>query len=157
MPQNGIVAKGVVELAKAIRFNPSLKRLCLGDNTFGEDGAIAMANALEGLTQLEVIDFSDCLCRNRGSMKIAQSLVASKTPLKVKCKNWFNIYFRICRNWTCPGMRSTPKQPSRLSQLFVEAICRHSRSAWTASAPNLTTLSILLSPLDLLIPALKGE
>lgn len=83
MPQNGIRAEGIIKLAEAIRLNPALKRLSLGDNTFGEAGAMAMASALEKLTQLELLDFSDCLCRDRGSMRIAQSLVASKTPIKV--------------------------------------------------------------------------
>jgi Ran GTPase-activating protein (RanGAP) involved in mRNA processing and transport len=54
----------------------------LGDNTFGNSGAIGMAVVLKDLAQLEVIDFSDCLCRDKGSMAIAQSLSTSKCPLK---------------------------------------------------------------------------
>uniref|UniRef100_A0A183CI02 Ran gtpase-activating protein n=1 Tax=Globodera pallida TaxID=36090 RepID=A0A183CI02_GLOPA len=82
MPQNGISADGIVKLSEAIRLNPALRYLNLGDNTFGESGANAMASALENLSGLELVDFSDCLCRNRGSIRIAHSLVASKSPLR---------------------------------------------------------------------------
>uniref|UniRef100_A0A914MT04 Ran GTPase-activating protein n=1 Tax=Meloidogyne incognita TaxID=6306 RepID=A0A914MT04_MELIC len=82
MPQNGIRAEGIIKLAEAIKENPSLKKLNLGDNTFGNSGAIGMAGVLKDLTQLEVLDFSDCLCRDKGSMAIANSLSASKCPLK---------------------------------------------------------------------------
>ena len=84
MPQNGIRAEGIIKLAEAVRMNPSLKKLALGDNTFGESGAIAMADALENLSELELVDFSDCLCRNRGSLLIAQKLVVSSSPLQVR-------------------------------------------------------------------------
>jgi Ran GTPase-activating protein 1 len=84
MPQNGIRAEGIIRLADAIRMNPELKKLNLGDNTFGEAGAIAMSSALATLSQLEMVDFSDCLCRNRGSMMIAQNLVESGSQLKVE-------------------------------------------------------------------------
>ena len=84
MPQNGIRAEGIIKLAEAIGVNRSLKKLSLGDNTFGETGAFAMANALANLTQLELIDFSDCLCRNRGSLRIAQKLIEARSPLEVK-------------------------------------------------------------------------
>uniref|UniRef100_A0A914H7C9 Ran GTPase-activating protein n=1 Tax=Globodera rostochiensis TaxID=31243 RepID=A0A914H7C9_GLORO len=82
MPQNGISAKGILKLSEAIRLNPALRYLNLGDNTFGESGANAMASALENLSELELVDFSDCLCRDRGSIRIAHSLVASKSPLR---------------------------------------------------------------------------
>lgn len=82
MPQNGIGAKGIIRLSESIRQNPCLKRLNLGDNTFGESGATAMANAIENLSKLEMVDFSDCLCRDRGSILISRALVASKNPLR---------------------------------------------------------------------------
>lgn len=82
MPQNGIRAEGIILLTEAIKQNPSLKRLNLGDNTFGNPGAIGMAAVLKDLTQLEIVDFSDCLCRDKGSMAIAHSLSSSKCPLK---------------------------------------------------------------------------
>ena len=82
MPQNGITAEGIIKLSEAVRQNTSLKSLNLGDNTFGESGASAMAGALEKLSKLELVDFSDCLCRDRGSVLIARSLAASKSPLK---------------------------------------------------------------------------
>jgi Ran GTPase-activating protein 1 len=104
MPQNGIRAEGIIRLADAIRMNPELKKLNLGDNTFGEAGAIAMSSALATLSQLEMVDFSDCLCRNRGSMMIAQNLVESGSQLKVNmiCKEdtfrlsiWVQIFKKI--------------------------------------------------------------
>ncbi|KAL3090646.1 hypothetical protein niasHT_023491 [Heterodera trifolii] len=81
MPQNGISAEGILKLSESVRQNASLKILNLGDNTFGESGASAMASALEKLARLEIVDFSDCLCRDRGSVLIARSLAASKSPL----------------------------------------------------------------------------
>lgn len=44
MPQNGIKAEGVIELAEAVKCNKDLKVLNLNDNTFGEQGALAMAD-----------------------------------------------------------------------------------------------------------------
>lgn len=81
MPQNGIRAEGIIRLSEAIRRNQFLKSINLGDNTFGEKGAVAMANALKNLSRLELVDFSDCLCRNRGSILISRALTASKNPL----------------------------------------------------------------------------
>ena len=129
MPQNGIVAEGVIALAAAIRANPRLRVLNLSDNTFGRRGAISMAKvrfknwvfhkllsiffnsdvgfnmkilfqlriflrqAISHLHALESVDFSDCLCRNRGSVKIAKELVHSRSPLRVWIKIEINVYF----------------------------------------------------------------
>lgn len=43
MPQNGINAKGIINLAESLKSNTLLKYINLNDNTFGERGAIAMA------------------------------------------------------------------------------------------------------------------
>ena len=39
--------------------------------------------AVSGLKFLEHVDFSDCLCRDEGSIEIVKKLVASKSPLRV--------------------------------------------------------------------------
>lgn len=48
MPQNGIRAEGILELAKAVEASPYLKHLNLNDNTFGRKGALAMAKVCRG-------------------------------------------------------------------------------------------------------------
>uniref|UniRef100_A0A915EP04 Ran GTPase activating protein 1 n=1 Tax=Ditylenchus dipsaci TaxID=166011 RepID=A0A915EP04_9BILA len=82
MPQNGIKAEGIINLADAVRGSPYLKVLNLNDNTFGEKGAMAMAQAVSSLTSLESVDFGDCLCRNKGSKEICIKLVRSGSALK---------------------------------------------------------------------------
>lgn len=43
MTQNGINHQGITALAKAFTENPNLRVVNLNDNTFTEEGAIAMA------------------------------------------------------------------------------------------------------------------
>lgn len=43
MPQNGINAEGIINLAEAVKANAFLKYINFNDNTFGEKGAVAMA------------------------------------------------------------------------------------------------------------------
>ncbi len=43
MPQNGINHPGITALATAMQHNTGLRILNLNDNTFAEEGAIAMA------------------------------------------------------------------------------------------------------------------
>lgn len=43
MPQNGINHEGIAALAQAFASNPSLRIVDLNDNTFAEQGALAMA------------------------------------------------------------------------------------------------------------------
>ncbi|KAH7729897.1 ran GTPase-activating protein 1-like isoform 2 [Aphelenchoides avenae] len=83
MPQNGIRADGIAELAKAVKNNPYLRILNLNDNTFGEKGAIAMSKAIGRLMAIEHIDFGDCLCRRRGSLAICRALADAKSVIQV--------------------------------------------------------------------------
>lgn len=46
MPQNGIKAEGIIQLAEAVKCNKNLKVLNLNDNTFCEEGALAMADVI---------------------------------------------------------------------------------------------------------------
>lgn len=74
MPQNGIRAQGIVELAKSIGTSANLRFLNLNDNTFTVTGARAMARAIRNIECcLEVVDFGDCLCRS-GAIDIIEAI-----------------------------------------------------------------------------------
>lgn len=91
MPQNGIRADGIAELAKAAKSNPHLRILNLNDNTFGDRGAIAMSRAVGTLPVIEHIDFGDCLCRRKGSLAICRALAEAKSVVQVS-----SVFLRNC-------------------------------------------------------------
>lgn len=47
IPQNGIYHVGIAELSEGFRKNSNMKILNLNDNTIGQKGAMALADALE--------------------------------------------------------------------------------------------------------------
>ncbi|TKR65066.1 hypothetical protein L596_025527 [Steinernema carpocapsae] len=80
MYQDGINPDGIIVLAASLTRNKNLRILNLSDNTFTVRGAIKMAEALKTLDRLEVINFSDCLCRDAGSRAILEALSAKTHP-----------------------------------------------------------------------------
>ncbi|KAF9778712.1 hypothetical protein BJ322DRAFT_1014467 [Thelephora terrestris] len=66
MPQNGIRMDGIANLAHGLARCPNLEYLDLQDNTFGEVGSVAMADALSVWTELTFLNFSDCVLSNEG-------------------------------------------------------------------------------------------
>ena len=66
MPQNGIRMDGIANLARGLAQCPHLEYLDLQDNTFGEIGSAAMAEALSSWTKLTFLNFSDCVLSNEG-------------------------------------------------------------------------------------------
>ncbi|KAK0418355.1 hypothetical protein QR680_013515 [Steinernema hermaphroditum] len=80
MYQDGINPDGIIALSAGILKNPNLRILNLSDNTFTSKGAKAFAKTLQHLNKLEVINFSDCLCRDSGSKAIIQHLSSVTHP-----------------------------------------------------------------------------
>nr|XP_012298755.1 LOW QUALITY PROTEIN: ran GTPase-activating protein 1-like [Aotus nancymaae] len=76
MPQNGINHPGVTALAQAFAVNPLLQVINL-NNTFTEKGAVAMAETLKTLQQVEVINFGDCLVAIGGCPKVAVAIAGA--------------------------------------------------------------------------------
>uniref|UniRef100_A0A0N5BIB5 Ran gtpase-activating protein n=1 Tax=Strongyloides papillosus TaxID=174720 RepID=A0A0N5BIB5_STREA len=72
--QNGIWADGIRALADCFRFNPNLRIIDLSDNTCTHRGAVALANVVPMLKKLEKLVLGDCLCRDRGSLKIFRAI-----------------------------------------------------------------------------------
>ena len=66
MPQNGIRMDGIANLARGLAQCPHLEYLDLQDNTFGEVGSTAVAEALPVWTKLTFLNFSDCVLSNEG-------------------------------------------------------------------------------------------
>lgn len=73
MPQNGIRPEGIVELMGGLKDNP-LRVLDLQDNTFTEKGSEALAQALGGWKELEILNVSECLLGAEGGLLIAGAL-----------------------------------------------------------------------------------
>lgn len=46
----------------------------MNDNTFTEEGSVAMAEVLPNLQQLRVINFGDCLVRPGGAVAISDAI-----------------------------------------------------------------------------------
>ncbi|EJD74672.1 leucine Rich Repeat family protein [Loa loa] len=74
MYQDGIRAKGIEALSESFLYNPSLKIINLSDNTFTVNGARAMAKVVRDLMNLEVLNFGDCLCRDKGALAIISNI-----------------------------------------------------------------------------------
>lgn len=55
----------------------------LNDNTFTEEGSLAMAEVLPDLQDLRVINFGDCLVRSGGARAIAEALKDGHRQLEV--------------------------------------------------------------------------
>lgn len=66
MPQNGIRMDGIANLARGLAKCPNLEYLDLQDNTFGEVGSAAMAEALPVWAKLTFLNFSDCVLSDEG-------------------------------------------------------------------------------------------
>jgi len=55
----------------------------LNDNTFTEEGSLAMAEVLPNLQELRVINFGDCLVRSDGAREIAEAIKEGHKLLEV--------------------------------------------------------------------------
>ena len=55
----------------------------LNDNTFTEEGSLAMAEVLPDLQDLRVINFGDCLVRSDGARAIAEAIKDGHRQLEV--------------------------------------------------------------------------
>ena len=85
MPQNGIRMDGIANLARGLARCPHLEYLDLQDNTFGETGSAAMAEALPGWTKLTFLNFSDCVLSNEGeSVSAVIKTIASGSNPKLQ-------------------------------------------------------------------------
>lgn len=55
----------------------------MNDNTFTEEGSLAMAEVLPNLQELRVINFGDCLVRSDGARAIAEAIKEGHKLLEV--------------------------------------------------------------------------
>ena len=60
-----------------------MQEIDLNDNTFTEEGSVAMAEVLPNLQQLRVINFGDCLVRPGGAKAIAEAIKNGHPLLQV--------------------------------------------------------------------------
>lgn len=60
-----------------------LQIIDLNDNTFTEEGSLAMAEVLPDLQDLKVINFGDCLVRSDGARAIAEAIKDGHRQLEV--------------------------------------------------------------------------
>ena len=82
MPQNGIRMDGIANLARGLAHCPHLEYLDLQDNTFGETGSVAMADALPVWPKLTFLNFSDCVLSNEGEgiSAVIESIASGSNP-----------------------------------------------------------------------------
>ena len=82
----------------------------MNDNTFTEEGSLAMAEVLPNLQELRVINFGDCLVRSDGARAIAQALKEGHKLLEVGVSTSGGGCVHLWR-WVCPPLEmgvSTP-------------------------------------------------
>lgn len=74
----------------------------LNDNTFTEEGSLAMAEVLPDLQDLRVINFGDCLVRSGGARAIAEALKDGHRQLEVSIQLAYHTleYTTICEEET---------------------------------------------------------
>jgi Ran GTPase-activating protein 1 len=85
MPQNGIRPEGItIILRDGIVHDRDLRILDLQDNTFTNQGALALADILPELPQLRDLGVGDCLLSARGGVVVAEALKkAANTKLEI--------------------------------------------------------------------------
>lgn len=75
MVQNGIRQDGIARLLRdGLRTCHALRVLDLQDNTFTTTGAVALADVVQGWTELEELGVGDCLLGSRGMVLVAEAL-----------------------------------------------------------------------------------
>lgn len=74
MPQNSIYHVGISALAESFMCNKNLQILNLNDNTIGPKGAEALYRTLPMLTKLRLINFGDCLLKDKGASFLSKIL-----------------------------------------------------------------------------------
>lgn len=90
MVQNGIRPNGIVVLIRdGLSHCSNLRVLDLQDNTFAEDGSVALAKALPTFRQLEELGVSDALLTSSGVMAVVDAL----TKRKNKCLKIIRLQF----------------------------------------------------------------
>lgn len=85
MPQNGIRPEGItIILRDGIAHDRDLEILDLQDNTFTNQGALALADILPQLPKLRDLGVGDCLLSARGGIVVAEALKkAANTKLEI--------------------------------------------------------------------------
>lgn len=71
-------------MSKDILCPTSFQSIDLNDNTFTEEGAVAMAAVLPSLQELRSINFGDCLIRPGGASAIAAAIHDGHRKLEVR-------------------------------------------------------------------------
>lgn len=81
MPQNGIRMDGISALVDGLSACPHLSTLDLQDNTFGNEGAIAMAGVLQLWPALTFLNLSDCVLAEEGMISpVVEALAEGSNP-----------------------------------------------------------------------------
>ena len=65
-------ATGCTAVVKALQANPSLREIRLACNTFGDEGAMAVARSLKDMRNLQELDLSRSHIRTAGQAKLAE-------------------------------------------------------------------------------------
>jgi hypothetical protein len=74
----GIGAPGSTSIAKALKVNTSLKRLCMSHNKrIGDAGAVALANTLASTTSLTSLSLHACGIGDQGGLALGRALGAN--------------------------------------------------------------------------------
>ena len=80
MPQDGIGHEGIAAICNALKCNPKMKHIDFSDNTLTKPGSEAIAQLLPDLPELEVLILGDCLLTDEGAFAIASALEHSHLP-----------------------------------------------------------------------------
>ena len=90
MPQNGIRMDGIANLARGLPQCPRFEYLDLQDNTFGEDGSTAIAEAFPAWTKLSFLNFFDRVLSNKGEgVSVVIKTIASGSDPKLQTLHKF--------------------------------------------------------------------
>ncbi|CAG9330595.1 unnamed protein product [Blepharisma stoltei] len=83
VPQNGIKAAGMVALFGALSNNPNMQVIEINDNNLKDEAAYtALAQCLESLNYISVLNIGDCLLGDAGARKIITALKSSNPHLR---------------------------------------------------------------------------
>ena len=87
LPNNKISDEGATALAQALEGNTTLQRLDLDNNQISDEGATALADAMKGNTTLQILNLHKNQISDEGATALAQALEGNTTLLGLNLGN----------------------------------------------------------------------
>ncbi|KAL0240076.1 hypothetical protein GEMRC1_010183 [Eukaryota sp. GEM-RC1] len=96
LDSNSIGNEGAIAIAEALKVNSSLSTINLYSNSIGNEGAIAIAEALKVNSSLSTINLNNNSIGNEGAIAIAEALKVNSSLSTIVAKYKIQYFFVFC-------------------------------------------------------------